>query len=128
MGSNIYVRDAVRGFDRYLDAVANTLFHTDSVKRVRSLEQYIRDSVPAGTVGDKFLSSFVANLREYGNLVAGKKSSLDRAIEEKVGRQIYSVLTSVTGRTGANMIGYNLSSALTSFIPFTQTLATTGKR
>ena len=74
------------------------------------------------------LPNFVSNISEYGNLLAGKKARLDRAFESTLGRGFYKVMNGLRSRTSGNMVGANVSSALTNFIPFTQSMATTGKK
>lgn len=119
-----FTESAVKGMDNYLDSVSKQIFHMDSVQRSRALEQYVRFAAEEGKAD---LPNFVANLAEYGNLIAGKKSKLDRAFESIFGRKLYTVANTIRSRTSANMIGGNISSALTNFIPFTQSLATTSK-
>jgi hypothetical protein len=60
--------------------------------------------------------------------LAGKKAKVDRAFEDRFGRKVYNAVETIRRRTGANMIGANVSSALTNFIPITQSLATTEKK
>ncbi|MEK7180025.1 MAG: hypothetical protein AAB706_00960 [Patescibacteria group bacterium] len=116
---------AIKGMDNYLDSISRQIYHIDSVQRGRNLEKYIRE---AAKVDNKVkLPNFVANLHEYTNLVSGKKAAFDRAFESVLGRPFYGVMNWIRGRTSANMIGGNISSAITNFIPFTQSLATTGK-
>ena len=115
---------AIKGMDNYLDSISRQIFHIDSVQRGRALEKYIREAAKTGEVK---LPNFVSNIHEYTNLVAGKKASFDRAFESILGRPFYGVMNWIRGRTSANMIGGNISSAITNFIPFTQSLATTGK-
>lgn len=119
-----YTESAIKGMDNYLDAVSKQIFHTDSVQRVRSVEKYIRE---AGAAGEAKLPNVVANLSEYGNLLSGKKAQVDRAIESTLGRRSLGAINWIRQRTSANMIGGNISSALTNFLPFTQSLATTSK-
>jgi len=119
-----FTESAIKGMDNYLDSVSRQIFHLDSVQRVRAMEKYIRE---AGEAGAAKLPNFVANLREYGNLLAGKKAAFDRAFESVFGRPFYGAVNWLRGRTAANMVGGNVSSALTNFIPLTQSLATTSK-
>lgn len=116
---------AIKGMDNYLDSISKQIFHIDSVQRGRGLEKYIREAAKADK--DIRLPNFVSNLHEYTNLVAGKKTALDRAFESVIGRKIYSVANAIRSRVSANMVGGNLSSALTNFVPFTQSLSTTSK-
>lgn len=124
--------DAIAGFDNYLDSAARQMFHIDSVQRGRVLEQYIRDAARA-TEGnpDKSarvrLPNFVANLHEYTNLVSGKASIVDRSVESLVGRNVMKFMNALKSRFGKNVIGYNLSSAVTHAIPTTFNIATVDK-
>jgi len=115
--------DAIGGIDKYLEGASNQIFHTDNIQRLRAFEETLRSKY----AGTNHLSSFVANLTEYTNVLAGKKSMLDRGTEALLGRPIYTALNTVKKQVGANMVGANVSSALTNFIPLTQTLATTSK-
>ncbi len=119
-----YTMSAIKGFDNYIDSISKQIFHIDSVQRARGLENYIRQA--AGAENAK-LPNLVANLHEYGNLLAGKKSTFDRAFESLFGRKFYAAVNVLRGRTSANMVGGNVGSALTNFIPFTQAAATTEK-
>lgn len=143
--------DAVEGFDKYIEGVASVIHQTDNIQKLRALAAQVRyrttnegirqqvDEVQADTrlteeekqskINDiyehgKFsLSHFVVELDEYTNLLANKKSRLDRTVEGLLGRKVYTVMKNVESRVGANMIAGNLSSALTNFIPLTQASA-----
>lgn len=130
LGSTV---DAVKGFDNYIDSISRQIFHIDSVQRGRALEKYIREaakvsdeiaSVPSEVIK---LPNFVSNLHDHTNLVSGKKSALDRALESLIGRPLYGATQWIRRRVSANMVGGNLGSAITNFIPFTQSLSTTNK-
>lgn len=120
---------AIKGMDNYIDTISKQIFHIDSVQRIRSLERYIRKTaeVHANSSEKVNLASFVQNLNEYGNLLAGKSAKLDRAVEGTIGRRVFSVANKVKAQTGVSLILGNISSALTNFIPFTESLATTDK-
>ncbi|MCA9313555.1 hypothetical protein KDA08_04570, partial [Candidatus Saccharibacteria bacterium] len=118
--------DAVSGMDDYLDSVSRQIFHTDTVQRGRSIENAIRKQADENNKIE--LPNFVANLGEWTNIVSGKKTRVDRAAEALVGRKIYGFTNWARKQTGANMVGANLSSAMSNFIPFTQSLSTTDKR
>ena len=120
-----YTESAIKGMDNYLDTITGQIYHIDSVQRARGLEKYIRD---AGGADKANLPNFVSNIHEYGNLIAGKKGSFDRSFESLLGREIYGVVNFLRTRTSANMIAGNVSSAIMNFVPFTQSLATTGKQ
>lgn len=115
--------DAIQGIDKYLEGASNQIFHTDNIKRLRSLEDEIR----AKYAGDDHLTNFAADLGEFTNNLAGKKAMFDRGFESWFGRPVYTVLNAIKSQVGANMVGGNIASALTNYIPLTQTLATTSK-
>ena len=140
--------DALYGFARYLDGAADIIYHTDDIQRLRALASQVRyrttnESIQAQVddvrrdrtldddakeekikklydKGGYALSGFVNWLEEYTNILAGKKSELDRKIESAIGRKFYNLSKAIEGRVGANMVGGNLASALTNFIPITQ--------
>lgn len=114
---------AIEGFDRYIEGISKLIYQTGNIKRLRGLEKDIRTQFE----GDPKLSNFVSELTDYTNVIAGKKAMVDRAFEDRLGRNVYKAIDGVRRRTGANMIGGGISSALTNFIPMTQALATTSK-
>ncbi len=116
--------DAITGIDGYLEGASKLIYHTDDIQRLRALEKGIRTKYS----GTKHLANFVNELHEYANILAGKKSMVDRsAAEGLIGRKLYSALDWIRKRIGSNMIGGNVSAALTNFIPLTHSLATTDK-
>lgn len=140
--------DAVEGFDRYIEGVASVIFQTENIQKLRALatqvryrtsDEGIRKQVDAVRMdarlseeekqreinaiyehGKFSLSNFVAELDEYTNLLANKKSKYDRTMESLIGRRAYTIMKNWENRVGANMIAGNISSALTNFIPLTQ--------
>jgi hypothetical protein len=115
---------AIQGFDRYLEGISNVIYHTKNIRQLRALDDVIRTKYQ----DQDHLSTLASKITEYTNLLAGKKSRVDRSLEDVVGRKIYNVVDSIRRRTGANIVGANLSSALTNFIPLTHSLATTNKQ
>ena len=140
--------DALQGFDRYIEVASDVIYHTGDIQRLRALATQIRyrasdegvrkqidrilqdptltpdkanDEVVKLMENARFaLSNFVAELDEYTNLLAGKKSRLDRGMEKMLGRKFYNVCKAFESRVGANMVAANIGSALTNFIPLTQ--------
>lgn len=140
--------DALQGFDRYIEVASDVIYHTGDIQRLRALATQIRyrasdegvrkqidrilqdptltpdeanERVAQAMKDAPFaLSNFVAELDEYTNLLAGKKSLLDRGMEKKLGRKFYNVCKAFESRVGANMVAANIGSALTNFIPLTQ--------
>lgn len=116
--------DAITGIDRYLEGASNQIYHTDNIQGLRAFETALREKY----AGTNHLTNFTADLGEYINKLAGKKAMLDRAVESVVGRRIYTGANALKSQTGANMTGANISSAMTNWIPVSQTLATTNKK
>ena len=140
--------DAVEGFDKYIEGVMDVIHHTDNIQNLRAFANQIRyrssdkgiqeqvDAVKANSglteqqkdneidriyAEAKFtLGNFVVELDEYTNLLANKKSHFDRNMERFMGRGFYSFMKAMESRLGANMVGGNVSSWLTNFIPITQ--------
>lgn len=140
--------DALQGFDRYIEVASDVIYHTGDIQRLRALATQIRyrasdegvrkqidrilqdptltpdeanERVAQAMKDAPFaLSNFVAELDEYTNLLAGKKSRLDRGMEKMMGRKFYNVCKAFESRVGANMVAANVGSALTNFIPLTQ--------
>ena len=140
--------DALQGFDRYIEVATDVIFHTADIQRLRALATQIRyrasdeglkqridaimmnpflnpdeanEQVTNLTKEGRYgLSNFVDELDEYTNLLAGKKSRLDRGMEKLMGRKSYNVMKKFESRVGANMVAANVGSALTNFIPITQ--------
>lgn len=145
--------DALKGMDQYLEVATDVIFHTEDIQRLRALATQIRyrasdeglqkqidatlqdpylnpdaahDEVARLMKEGKFaLSGFVDELDEYINLLAGKKSRLDRGMEKHLGRKSYNVMKKFESRVGANMVAANIGSALTNFIPLVQAWAQT---
>lgn len=115
--------DAIQGIDGYIEGASKQIFQTDNIKRLRRLDKALRDTF----AGTRHLTNFVADLTEYTNVLAGKKAMIDRSAETSLGRGIYAAADRLRRQTGANMVGFNVSSAMTNFIPLTQSLAVTDK-
>lgn len=120
---------AIGAVETYLRPAANQIFHTDSVQRGRALENVVGDALRSrDNVDPKHLSNFFGWLRDYTNTLAGKKTLSARGAEGVFGRKVFSVVNAIKGQSSANMIGGNISSALTNLIPaFTQAPATMDK-
>lgn len=140
--------NALKGFDNYVRGAMQVIYHTEDIQKLRALENEIRyqhsdkglqekldkilldDSLYEEEREDQIeyalkdynnqLGNFVTNLRDYTNNLAGKKSALDRSTEQLAGRKIYNTMDNITRRVSANMVGGNVASAFTNFIPLTQ--------
>lgn len=120
-----YTESAIGGFDNYLRVASKQIFHTDSVQRMRMLDNYIRGQAESNDQID--LSNFMVNLRDYTDILAGQPADIDRTIQRNLGRPAYAVLRWLDKKTAANMIGANISAAVTNNITFTQSFATMDK-
>jgi hypothetical protein len=139
--------NAIKGYDNYIRGVADIIFHTENIQKLRALENEIRyqysdkgvqeeiDKIEEMEIDEESkqekingvyektsnpIPNLVIQLREYTNGLANKKSSADRSMEQQLGRNSYNVLNNINRRVSSNMVGANISSALTNFIPLTQ--------
>ena len=142
--------DIMQMFEKYKDGALDWIYHIEDIQKRRAVENYIRseyseegiqarikevyasedmDADEAQTRIDEILSKsshlshFVQDFMTKTNILANKKNSLDRAMEQKFNRNIYSVMQNVQNRTSANMVLANIRSALTNIIPITQSWA-----
>ena len=143
--------DAVTGFDMYIEGVTDVICHTENIQKLRTLANEIRYRVSdEGTkqriddivenpniaseekqsmLNDIYSenksvgSAYVQNLEEYTNLLANKKSKLDRNAESDFGRGIYNIFSWCMNKVATNMVAINPGSWLTNFIPITQAKA-----
>jgi hypothetical protein len=148
--TDVATYDAIKGFDNYLDSVADVIYHTDDIQNLRAYENALRyqhsDEVIKEQIdeiinmdianemkqsmidqlyanAENSLAHYVTDLKAYTDNLAGKKSLEDRTMEHNLGRGIYNITKNVQSRVSANMVGANISSALTNFIPITQATA-----
>jgi len=140
--------DAVKGFDIYLEGVADVIHHTEDIQKLRALEnelrfrfsdegvkeriRNVRDNYTLSDVqrealldeiykaGNTKLGSFATWLRNYTDTLAGKKAGVDRVFEHNLGRTLYNTSKAIEGRVAANMVALNPGSWLTNFIPLVQ--------
>ena len=140
--------NVLEGWDRYIPAVANIIYHTEDIQKLRALERVLRQKYNPKTVSDEIdsthrstemtaeekyealdklfnrdttqLNYFVQWVREYTNQLAGKRAETDRNVEKNIGRSIYSSIQKIENRVAANMLGGNISSAMTNFVPLFQ--------
>ena len=138
--------DLLGGLERYLNSAKNQIYHIDDIQNLRALRNYIADTYGQANglsgldtmseeeaqarikeVFDSHLSTFAKFLNEEANVLAGKTSLIDRGLEGVLGRRGITFLNDVNKQVGKNMVGWNLSSSLTNFIPVAQTFAKTNK-
>lgn len=141
--------NALKGLDNYLRGAMDVIYHTNDIQKLRALENEIRYQYSSKGVQDKIneiyadenldmeekndaianltsniresgLGNFVTEIRNYTDNLANKKAFGDRSMEQTLGRDVYSIMNNINGRVSANMVGANISSAITNFIPITQ--------
>ena len=140
--------DALKGFDRYLEGISDVIYHTDNIQRLRGFESGLRykfsdegtqaeiDQIRTDRELDELtreamleqvygrnksqLPGLVTWLRNYTDILAGKKHPSDRQAEHELGRWVYDTSKKLEGRVAANMVAANIGSATTNFIPLTQ--------
>lgn len=140
-----------KGLDTYVHGALDWIYHIEDIQKRRALENEIRYQHSEKGIQEKIeaiynnpdldadeiqtqieavygvaknpLNNFVTDLRNSTNNLAGKKSTLDRSMEYATNRQIYSTMTNLSNRVSGNLVGGSISSALTNFIPITQSWA-----
>jgi hypothetical protein len=134
--------DLLGGLERYLTSAKNQIYHIDDIQTLRALRNYIADIYGQANgldgldalsedeaqerikqVYGSHLSTFAKFLNEEANVLAGKTALIDRGLEGIIGRRGITFLDSLNKQVGSNMVGYNISSSLTNFIPVVQTFA-----
>ena len=140
-----------KGFDTYSDGALDWIYHLETLQKRRAVENHIRSTHSDEGIQARIqevyaneeldaneaqaqieqilaeaknpLNNFVQDFTTHTNVLAGKKNSLDRAVEQATNRKIYSTMTNIQNRLSANMVLGNVRSALTNFIPITQSWA-----
>lgn len=135
--------DALEGFDRYIEGAAGVIYQTDNIQRLRAFANQIRylssdegireqvDEIRAledvseedkqnridklYESGRYQLGHYIQELDDYTNLLANKKSQMDRGVERQIGRRVYRLAKGLEGRVAANMVAINPGSWLTNF-------------
>ncbi len=138
----------MKGFDSYLQGSLDWIYHIDDIMKRRVFENRIRYDHSDNGIKEQIqeiyknnefdtnakqeqidlvfreaenpLNNFIIDFRTRTNTLAGKKSSMDRGMEEFTSRKFYSTMTNISNRVTANMVVGSISSALTNFIPITQ--------
>lgn len=120
------------GLEGYLQSAKSQIYHIDDIQNFRALQNYLADTfgqmhgleglddLPENEqaqrikeVMDNHMSSYVAFLNEEANIIAGKTALIDRAVEGMIGRRGLQFLNTLNSQVGKNMVGFNVSSALT---------------
>ena len=138
--------DLLGGLERYLSSAKNQIYHIDDIQTLRALRNYIADTYGQANglegldtlteeeaqerikqVYDSHLSTFAKFLNEEANVLAGKTALIDRGLEGIIGRRGITTLDTINKQVGANMVGWNVSSALTNLLAQVQAFAKTNK-
>lgn len=138
--------DLLGGLEKYLTSAKNQIYHIDDIQTLRALRNYVADTYGQAKgleglevvseeeaqerirqVYGSHLSTFAKFLNEEANILAGKTSLIDRGLEGIIGRRGITFLNTVNRQVGSNMVGMNISSSLTNFLPVAQTFAKTNK-
>ena len=138
--------DLLGGLEKYATSAKNQIYHIDDIQTLRALRNYIADTygqakglenldtLTEEEVQEKIkevygshLSTFAKFLNEEANVLAGKTALIDRGLEGVIGRRAMSFMDTVNRQVGSNMVGYNVSSALTNLIAPVQAFAKTNK-
>lgn len=138
--------DLVGGVERYLNSAKNQIYHIDDIQTLRALRNYIADiygqahglehldsmteeeaAARIEEVYNSHLSTFAKFLNEEANVLAGKTSLTDRGLEGVIGRRGIQFLDTVNRQVGSNMVGGNISSALTNTVSVVQALSKSNK-
>jgi hypothetical protein len=140
--------DALEGFERYIYGIKDVIYHTYDIQRLRAFETALRSKYAPDNIKNRImqieddpelspdekqeairalfdidrghLGNYVTNIREYTDSLAGKKSLSDRNFEHMLGRRMYNTVTNLENQIARNMIGWNVGSWITNFIPIAQ--------
>ena len=138
--------DMLGGLERYLNSAKNQIYHIDDIQTLRALRNYIAETYGQAVglenldtltneeaqerieqIYGSHLSTFAKFLNEEANVIAGKTALIDRGLEGMIGRRGMTFMNTLNGQVGSNMVGFNISSSLTNFLPVAQTFAKTNK-
>ena len=139
----------IRLWDGYINNVAEVIFHTSDISKLRMLETALRrefsnEGIQAKikeaeeTMSPEELNVFLNGLdrdsikkhnnlinwiHEYANIIAGKQSHWDRAWERGIGRTVLNSFDKVTNMWAKNQVAGNLSSVFNQYLQTTNLLA-----
>ncbi len=140
--------DLFKAMQNYIVQSADVIFHTGDIQNLRALEERIRyqysdeatradldiadfeykwdvdkriqakSSIWESTFGN--LPHFPTWVREYTNLLVGKKLIGDRTTEHDIGRGFFRTINDVEAVAARSMLGGNVSTAISNFIALGQ--------
>jgi hypothetical protein len=122
----------------------NVIYQTDNIQTLRAIQYHLCErfgqahgldnllSLDPDEMADRIqqvysghLSTFASFLNTEANILAGKTSMIDRALSEGVlGRRVLTFLDAANKQIGSAMVGGNVSSANTNWLPAVRELAT----
>lgn len=135
-------QDAVGGFLSYLNYMSEVLYHVDDIQKVRTFGDQIRylygdeglkadyDAIRADTTlneqekelelarirerqtDNSKMGGYVTSLDNYANILAGKQTQLDRAVETAIGRRGLNWIQKPIQALVRSSIPGNISSAI----------------
>lgn len=145
--------DALKAMEMYINGASDVIYHTTDIQKLRSFERTIREKYIDLETQNRIneikeddsksdfekhediekireqtntpLPHFVTWLNEYTNTLANKKAKSDRTMEDFWGRETFTTIKDSEGKIASNMIGGNLSVALTNIAPLAQAMGTT---
>ncbi len=110
--TQIRYRASDEGIRQQMDAIkANNTLDPDK-------QQQLIDELSKN--GRTRMSHMAAWLTQYTNVLAGKRTDLDRSWKRSSRRKSITSMRKAQQRVGANMVAANIGSAVTNFIPLTQ--------
>lgn len=135
--------DAVQGFEAYVEGMTNIAYHTDDIKRMRQLVNYIRAGENTGMLDSRKHAGAAALVQEgsrkgnsnddfgniavwaeeYANLLAGKQSKLDRIPEFLGGRKILNIMNKLNNLQAGAAIAFNVSTAISNLAAVSEAIA-----
>lgn len=138
--------DLLGGVEKYVNNAKNQIYHIEDIQTLRALRNYIADMYGQAKgfegldemsnvevaerieqIQSNHLSSFAKFLNEEANIIAGKTSLIDRGLEGIIGRRGIKVVDTINRQVGSNMVGFNVSSALTNVVSGVQAMAKSNK-
>lgn len=145
--------NALKALDMYIQGASDIIYHTEDIQKIRALNEAIRDKYRDQKTQEKIeqikentelteeerqkqiqvisdaqktpLNNLVNWLDDYANSLANKKASGDRQMEKDIDRQMYTTMKNIEGKIASNLVGGNMSVALTNFAPLAQATGTT---
>jgi hypothetical protein len=137
-----------KAYDKYIAQAADNIFLTEPIQKLRAFSNEIRYIYSEKGIQERFdeivkdkvldqeekevlieklfeqvknpMPNLVQEIDRYTNILANKKSSADRRMEENLGRKMYPLIQQGQNHFASNAVGGNLASALNNFIPITQ--------